>query len=458
MSLINDLRRWLNGKDPPSTYEAPAINPRNNKIKKVKNQGSANVIGGRDSFAVSDSDFEELQKAYNTDSYIRQAIDKYIELMFKSGWSINGSNQATVDYIRLRFQYMALLTGQPTEELFVGMGEDLVKYSNAFIIKSRQETPGIKAQSISGGRPVAGYFLASPLTMQIARDFDGSIYKYKQLTAGQEPIEFKPDDVIHMYYKKERGNAFGVPFLSSVLDDVKILRHLEESTIKMVHKNIWPIYTYTVGLPQQGYESTPDEIDEVKEDLDGMTIDSSIVMPERHKLGVVGAEGNALNVNEYLKYFEERVFTGLGVSAAMMGRSETVNRGTAEVMSSEMHDRVKAYQKTLQMFINTFIITELLLEGGFDPITDEKNMVYFRFAEIDLASKMALENHVVQKFITNTISHGEARAEMGLDPATDISDYFITKFGQVDQGAANTVSNKNQPANQNGKKAATKTK
>lgn len=439
---------------PQKEASANVASIKGGKMKKVKSPGFANVSGGRDQFSDSGYDLEELQSAYNTDSYIRQAIDKYIELMFKAGWTISGSNQATVDYIKLRLNYMALLTGQPTEMMFVEMGEDLVKFSNVFILKSRMMVPGIKATGISGGKPIGGYFLVSPINMQIAREEDGSIYKYQQTVSGKEPVELKPEDVIHMYYKKERGNAFGVPFLLAVLDDVKILRRLEEDTVKMVHKNIWPIYTYTVGRPEPGLEASPEEIDEARDNLEAMPVDGGIVQSERYKLEILGAQGQALVVEPYLKYFEERVFTGLGVSAAMMGRSETVNRSSAEVMSSEMHDRVKAYQKALQNFINTYIITELLLEGGFDPITDTKNMVYFQFAEIDLGSKLATENHALQKYIGAAIGHAEFRKEIGMDPATDYSDYFPNLFGEPDEGVANTVKNKSQPANQHGSKSS----
>lgn len=457
MTLFERLRRWWSGDSGAQVlHEAPAKKQKANTVKKIKRVGLADTQGSRDELTGPSFDLQEIQSAYHTDSYIRQAVDKYIELMFKSGWSINGSNQSAVDYIKTRFAYMELLTGQPTNALFVEMGEDLVKYSNVFILKSRGDTPNIKATGVSGSKPINGYFLVSPITMQIARDINGTVLKYQQEIQGEDPIEFKPEDVIHMYYKRERGAAFGTPFLISCLDDVKILRHLEENTVRMVHKNIWPLYVYTVGLAEPGYESTDTEIEEVRDELESMPIEGGLILPERHKMSVIGSDGEALSVADYLQYFEQRVFTGLGVSAAIMGRSESTSRSSAEVMSSEMHDRVKAYQRSMELFINTHIIQELLLEGGFDPIKNPKDIVEFRFAEIDLASKIAIENQAIQKFIANTISHDEFRQEVGMEPETDYSKYFANLFGSVDEGVANAVQNKAQPANQQGKRNAPK--
>jgi hypothetical protein len=262
---------------------------------------------------------------------------------------------------------MALATGNPTEQMFIEMGEDLVKFSNVFVAKSRGVLPGVKAKGITGTQPIAGYFILAPTTVTIARDTDGTIVNYQQTVPGaSKPITIKPTDMVHIYYKKERGTAFGVPFLVPVMDDVKLLRQLEENVARLVYKHLHPLYKYKVGLPQEGYESDPDEIDEVKAELEEMPLEGGLVLPERHDVEVVGAQGEALQVDAYLKYFKQRVFTGLGVSPNMMGETESSNRSTAENQTTEMHDRVKAFQKTLSLFINNFIIQELLLEGGFD--------------------------------------------------------------------------------------------
>ena len=144
-----------------------------------------------------------------------------------------------------------------------------------------------------------------------------------------------------------------------------------------------------------------------------MPTDGGIVTPERHEIKVIGAEGEAIKAGEYLKYFEARVFTGLGVSATMMGRGDTANRSTADNMTSEMHDRIKAFQEVLSTFVNEFMIQELLLEAGYDPLENEEHRVFFRFNEIDTEpdqKKTAVYNIKAKRLSAKMMR------EIGLDP------------------------------------------
>ena len=79
--------------------------------------------------------------------------------------------------------------------------------------------------------------------------------------------------------------------------------------------------------------------------------------------------------SRFFKYFEERVFAGMGVSATMYGRGDTANKSTSDNQSSEFVDRVKAFQKVVASDVDQHMIMELLYEGGFDPIINPDDMV-----------------------------------------------------------------------------------
>lgn len=386
----------------------------------VDSTGSA----AKKDFVAPDFDLDEITNAYNTDSYIRQAIDKYVDLIFKSGWSFTGKNQAAVDYIKLRLAVMAEATSTPTKQFLLEMAEDLVKYGNIFIVKSRATgsytfPPGISVTQATDVLPVAGYFLLPPTTMKIAREENGTIANYEQEVSGKTAITFKPADIIHVPWKKERGEAFGVPFLVPVIEDVKILRQIEEDVIRLIYRHLFPLYTYKVGLAQPGYEASDEEIDIVREEIRAMPMDGGIVIPERHEISVVGAEGQALDVHNYLEYFRKRVFTGLGVSESIMGIGDSSNRSTAESMTGEMHDRIKAFQRVMAESIGFYILNELLREGGFDPLLNVDDIVEFQFKEIDLDMQTKLENMTSQLWINNMIPFEEMRQILGRDPVVD---------------------------------------
>ena len=161
-------------------------------------------------------DLTEIQTGYDADSYIRQGVDKYVDQIFKEGFHFYGKNEATVEYIKNRFAYIAECTQTSTGQLFTSIAEDVVKYGNCFVVKSRSNDTnlfpqGESIQGIYGSDAVAGYFCLNATTITLKRDKDGTILGYRQ-EVDSNKVDFKPEDVVHFPYKREKGNAFGTPF------------------------------------------------------------------------------------------------------------------------------------------------------------------------------------------------------------------------------------------------------
>lgn len=433
------------------TKEAPAA--RDPKKIAVKRIGQAIKDGGGSEFEDSTVDLEEISRAYHTDSYIKRAVDKYSDLMFKNGWDFSGKNDAATEYVWMRMKLMAEATGIPIEKLLTQAAFDMVLFGNAYIVKQRKgKIPqGIQAQGYLGKQPVLGYYVLPPTTVRVARDDFGKIIGYEQETDGGEPIAIKPEDMIHITYKQPSGRAYGVPFVYNVIDDVKMLRQIEENVARLVYRNLFPLYLYQVGIDKPGFEATDDEIEEIREQIRDMPMDGGIVLPERHNIKVVGTEGAALDAEPYLKYFRQRVFTGLGMSDSVMGVGDTSNRSTSDNQAADLFDGVKDFQRIFSEVIQFSMINEILFEGGFDPVINPDDEVLFAFHEIELDAKTKKENHIVQLFMQNAITHEEMRQLLGLDPVSDEERLHANMFMKVDQGAANQGNNTDQPENQSGK-------
>lgn len=465
--MFENAREWLANRlrGASEITEAPSggskRDPKKIAIKKI-----GSPLGKTGNFESSAVDLTEITKAYNSDSYIRRAVDKYAELVFKEGWDIVAKDDTISEYVWMRLKLMAEGTGQPIDEFLKEIAQDIVLYGNAFVVKARQKgssagATGVKAVGYTGKQPIAGYFVLPPTTIKIMRDETGKLTGYQQDAGGGNAVDIKPEDMVHFAYKRPRGRAFGVPYILPVLEDVKLLRTLEEHVARLIYRNLFPLYQYKVGLDKPGFESTPDEIEYIKEQISLMPMDGGIVLPERHDISVVSSNGAALDAEGYLKYFRQRVFTGLGVSDVVMGIGDTANRGTADNLSSEMIDGVKEFQA---VFRNTFmsrILNEILFEGNYDPTLNPDHEVDFQFFEIELDAKMKKENHAIQKFTQNATTHEELRSELGKDPVTDegrlyynmVTASLNAQAAQEKAAAANASgSNKNQPANQNGKK------
>jgi hypothetical protein len=427
--------------------------------------------GGRDNFESPKVDFTVIAQAIERDSYIMQACMKYEELIFKSGYGWQAKNDQALQYVQLRLAMMSIATGIPTEELWHGIARDIVRYSNAFIVKARAKggkgmVPGITAVAVPPAKdPVAGYFLLPPSSIQISRDANGNVLAYQQQIPGQQnKLTFRPEDVIHIKVNVPSGEAFGLPWLAPVLDDVRLLRKVEENAALLLYRHIFPLLAYTVGIDKPGYEATDEELQQLQSVIQDMPTDGAIVLPERHKIEAV--QLTAIDGKPYLDYFEQRVFSGLGMSQVDMGRGDTANRNTADAMSGIKTDRVKGWQQQIQLQINKFIIEELLVEGGFDPVANPDFAVEFTFNEIEQEMRIKKDTHEIFKFEHNIQTWEETRKNMSMEPTVDESRLYFNMIqiplaeaqAHAKAAAAGTAAtnNKQQPTNQHGTRTGPK--
>ncbi len=375
----------------------------------------------------NDTDFEDpqfsledIQAGYNTDSYVRQGVDKYVDQIFKEGYSFYGTDTNTVDYLKLRLAYIAEASATPTAQLLMDIAEDVVKYGNCMVVKARNSDPnalpqGVNVTGLYGKDPVVGYFCVNPVSMKCKRDDYGTVTEWQQET-DKGTQTFSPEDVVHFYYKREKGYAYGTSFLIPVLDDVRALRQAEENVLKMMYRNIYPFYHVAVGTEEQ--TGTSKEVDALKEAIDGMDVEGGLVTTERVQIKPIASD-KVIDAEPYLQYMEARVFSGMGIPAIMFGRGNTANRSTGDNMTSEMADRIRAMSKVIELFFNSFIVKEILMEGGYDPVLNPDQNVEFRFNDNDVDVEIKKQVHAIYKYEHNAITEDEMRDELGMDPIPD---------------------------------------
>ena len=417
----NNVRKGLN-------EAAPAINKNTYKKLLVKATSLlSGAGGGRENFSAPEYDFEEIKSACEADSYIKMALMKYTYMLFKAGYELRSENEKASDYIKMRLSVMSFATKQPIDIVLQECGDDLIKYSNAILIKSRidQVMPGINAKGFFKDKPVGGYFRVDPSTMSVERDKSGAIVRYVQTVDGVEK-KFDLVDVIHMYLDREASNAFGTPRIVAALEDVKLLRRIEGNVVSMIYRFAMPLFQWIIGLPQQGFQATNREIEEARAEVENMALDGTVITNEKTQIKVIGAEGNALSAEGYLKYFEQRVFSALGVSESQMGRGGA--KQDADSMESQAHDTVKHIQRIMAIFLEEQMINELLLEGGFNPILNKDDRVKFVFNEINIETRIKVENHEMAKFQSNMITFPEMRRVLGKKENVDIEELYKMKI------------------------------
>lgn len=394
------------------------------RIKKISNRSMSYADRHRGNWFKPEYDLTELQIAQDVDSYVFKAIQKKVHRFMLAGWEFVGNDSETLSYVKKRIREIELISGNPFGLLMKDLAHDLFRYSNCAWVKVRSREASTGKVRVVGGKeidPVAGYFLLPFETLWFKVKRNGEIKKIMQEVRNTgETKEFSPQDVIHFYTNKKPGFTMGTPELLPVLEDIALLRRLEENVENMIDANLHPLFHYKVGNDNHPERYGPDGIKEsdlVRSTIEYMPSGGIFVSDHRHKIEAIGSEGKALSIHDYIDYFKKRVFSGLGVSPIDMGEGDTANRSTANTLSKIAIQDVEALQETVKMFIETYVINELLLEGGFeDAILNENKRVHIKFGSVDKEEKSKQENQTIQLWTNNLINESEARKRLGEQP------------------------------------------
>jgi len=385
-------------------------------------------------------DLAECSRIANTESYVRRAFAIKESLFKKEGYRFVGKNPVRVKYIKERIKQMEQAGGTPFNLLMSKTISSLTWLNNAFWVKKRN-------YKASGGRkrekdgkvlsPTAAYFFLPAETVRFKRDEYGKVKKVQQKIGNKEPVDFSPDDVVHFYFDRQEGFSVGTPRIVPVKDDIRALRRIEENLELLVYQHLFPTFHYQVGTENAPAATLPDgrdEVEVVRDGVEAMPADGCWVTPERHTINVLGAEGEALKVDEIIDHFKERIFIGLGVSSVDMGIGGTSNRSTAQTMSMNLINQIKAEQIEFAEFLNAYVVNDLLEESTFreDTLGAEENAVSVEFKEIDQESRIALENHLSQMYMQNYHTHDEMRIAGGEEPWTE-EDWKSSYWTQIDE-------------------------
>lgn len=439
-------------------FVAKTIDPEDvgtlSKVMKVASlalgyHGSVYWYNTRATFEPSPYDLERISQAVDTDSYIRQAMNKYRELFWKENWTIVGENPEAVAYLYQRIDFLEMTMKRPFLDFLIEVSDQLFKYANCFIVKARGDISDYfpqKLMPVAAEQPIIGYYLIPTEQVRILRDRFNRPKSYQQRT---DPLTYSPsiktpvwtaDRVIHMHFDKKAGRAFGTPFLTNVLDDVIALRQLEEDIQNLVHRELFPLYKYKIGTAEQPAE--PEEITRAAAEIENLRTEGGLILPFRHDIEIVGSGGQVLDAQPYLEHFKERVAVGLGLAPHHLGMMMNGgNRSVTDRLDVALYDKIKQYQKQFAEIVRVNVFNELLFEGGFDPIKNPvedglSDRCYFKFNEIDVDTQVKKETHVMQKYTNSVITLDEARKELGLDPQADESKMFQAVQARVQMDIA----------------------
>lgn len=467
----------------PSTYSGKnTIEPKSLQYKKSNILKFRTSLGRKGDYEQPEYNLYEISAAEDGDSFVRRSIIVKSGLMTKEGWSYQGRNAKTVDYIYERIVQLSFAANMPFNILLKDTMTDLIRYHNAFWVKVRNDSSSGGKRRLARGyagkknfKPIAAYFRMPPETISVKTDESGNPVKYIQYMPDGRYKEHSADNIVHFHFNRRAGFTFACPGIWPAIEDIRLLRQLEEYLELLVEKQLFPLLILTIGndnWPASGpetYLNGQSEIDIWTEKINTMDISDGIAVSHRQSFSLLETK-NVLPIEEYLKYFKQRAFSGLGVSPIEMGETNSTNKSTADRVSDQLVNDIKNYQQSFKWQFEFEILNELLLEKYDYSVLSPNNIVEFVFNEIDYDSLLKLQNHYALMYTMGQITEDEMRENIGMRALSEESrkglylwKYEIPKAKEVgkltdkdNSASIKSSSNKSKPANQHKTKTSPK--
>ena len=370
-------------------------------------------------------DLSEHARIIDTEAIVASIFKKKRQMILKNGFQLNSKSDRNLKYIKKRLDELEYVSSQSFKDFIAEVAENLVNFNNTFILKYRKEdrsTGLVREEDGKELNPIAGlYVLASPTIDTATHPKSGQIIKYRHRITDLYSRQFRPVDIYHIYENKRVGITIGTPSTEAVKDDIFLLRSIEQSTESLINRHANPLMHIQVGSDKSPARMLGDGISEVDlyaDIIDKLPEEGGVATPHRVTVKYLGAESQALRLEEYLKYFKQRVFIGLGASEVDLGSGTGVSGGSAEVVSKPLKDDVRSYQSTIETYISNYVFNELLLESpmykGKQWIPQEERVV-LSFIEPDLDKRIKIESHYLQLYQSGLITKEAAIKRMEFD-------------------------------------------
>jgi hypothetical protein len=434
--------RWFSVRDRKKRGSGDAAKitsgsiPANFKLKLDNEEDILNSYWGYVGLIEPEYDLLEGWTLLDTEAFYRQAISRKMSLAFRNGAEVVGDNQDFVQYVERRMKQMGYMMNQKFLMFLKEILLNLMVASNCIVIKIRDsEASGGYPNDKNGNMaPVAGYKIVPTQTIFPFLDGKGRIEKWRRFFGMGRPFKDYPnEDVIHFQWERKPGHLFGTPRHVSFRDDIFALRRLEENIELLMVHHLFPLFHVAVGTEKAPCQYTVDgmsEIDKVRMLIQEMPKEGVFVTDERVKIDVHGAAKEGIDPNPILAHYKKRIFTGMGVSPLDLGEADTGNRATAENVSQNLKDSIKADLDWFGAQVSMFLFKEWFQEAPSAlSVQNAVADVALEWHEIDVDTQIKKETHAANMFNNHGLDQNEYRKRMKLKPLNKEQDK-TTHFGK----------------------------
>ena len=205
--------------------------------------------------------------------------------------------------------------------------------------------------------------ILNPIWIDVYRKDTGDVIGYSQIIEGkklvlwgttgskQEDAKFakiirKFDHIVHFKHNVLGSEKYGRSVIQSVIEAINVKLDMEGNLRKVIFKYVAPLIWAKVG--SDSFPANTTIVNEISDTLTDLSAESEITTSHLVDLSVLDFKSKGIDLKTPLGHVENQIITGGQVPPVLLGRSEGVDKATAEVSLRSFGRHIKANQRELK--------------------------------------------------------------------------------------------------------------
>lgn len=365
-----------------------------------------------------DQRIEEFRTIYNTDPHVGEAVDKMVDYLVGSGFSIHPRNVPYTD------------TEQTDEDIaemkqlieLSSFNQDLVEWVRRAVVDGTAFLELVWDEETNEFNPT----LLPTLDVSIVPDEFGNDAGYELDVEGEdEPIEYGKYDVACLRFNPHPTEMWGRSFIERAQEQADMLRDMEIDLARFISTKAYPPILWKLGDADNNIHWSEDQVDGWLDMVESVEPDSMLAAGDDVDHEVVGTTSTSssqgvMNLQSTFTHLETRVATAFGLPAFLLNVDgpNTANNEIAQMPSFDR--RIQKLRIYIQNAIERQIFRSLL--GHPDPEEYDDMLPRFEFGEHSSEEERLETDEAIKLFNMGFLTREAFAERVGIDPEIEMPD------------------------------------
>lgn len=285
---------------------------------------------------------EDFEKYYREDPVAKAAVDFLAEMICGVGYYTTCEDEKAKQIVDDFAEKVGL------DQILMAAVRSMLIYGDAYIEKVFS---GKKIKKITD------LVVVPSKTIKVLRDEHGRITGYQQKVMGHGPVDFTPEEIVHLSYCKLPGEAYGISLLKPVAKMLETKKNSIEAMGKILGRYAAPKIIWI----------TKSEADAkaLKKLLDSLQPDEDLILSGEIQFTPLTLDPRA-RFSFFYEYLDRQIFEGL--KAPLLSWLRNATEASAKVMLEAIDRHVAGVQRYIKRKVEREIFKPLIEAEGLTEV------------------------------------------------------------------------------------------